>query len=82
MGGQSTTPEPPSPVAGRAQCNLIVNLIMGAVWLGLWLGYAKAENRDKDAPVVVKRSFPGRHGALRARLRRRRRRSCGKAKER
>ena len=42
-----TTKEPPSPVA-VAQCNLIVNLIMGAVWLGLWLGYGKAENCDKD----------------------------------
>ena len=39
--------EPPSPVA-VAQCNLIVNLIMGAVWLGLWLGYGKAENCDEE----------------------------------
>ena len=39
--------EPPSPVA-VAQCNFIVNLIMGAVWLGLWLGYGKAENCDKE----------------------------------
>ena len=38
--------EPPSPVA-VAQCTLIVNLIVGAVWLGLWLGYGKAENCDK-----------------------------------
>ena len=30
-----------------AQCTLIVNLIVGAVWLGLWLGYGKAENCDK-----------------------------------
>ena len=45
MGGNDE--EPPSPVA-VAQCNLIVNLIMGAVWLGLWLGYGKAENCDKD----------------------------------
>ena len=45
MGGNAE--EPPSPVA-VAQCNLIVNLIMGAVWLGLWLGYGKAENCDKD----------------------------------
>ena len=44
MGGNDE--EPPSPVA-VAQCNLIVNLIMGAVWLGLWLGYGKAENCDK-----------------------------------
>jgi hypothetical protein len=36
----------PSPVA-VAQCTLIVNLIVGAVWLGLWLGYGKAENCDK-----------------------------------
>ena len=45
MGGNDE--EPPSPVA-VAQCNLIVNLIMGAVWLGLWLGYGKAENCDKE----------------------------------
>ena len=45
MGGNDE--EPPSPVA-VAQCNLIVNLIMGAVWLGLWLGYGKAANCDKD----------------------------------
>ena len=45
MGGNDE--EPPSPVA-VAQCNLLVNLIMGAVWLGLWLGYGKAENCDKD----------------------------------
>ena len=55
MGGNDE--EPPSPVA-VAQCNLIVNLIMGAVWLGLWLGYGKAENCDKDLRVVV-RSFLG-----------------------
>ena len=45
MGGNDE--EPPSPVA-VAQCNLIVNLIMGAVWLGLWLGYGKAANCDRD----------------------------------
>ena len=38
--------EPPSPVA-VAQCTLIVNLIVGAVWLGLWVGYDMAENCDK-----------------------------------
>ena len=36
----------PSPVA-VAQCTLIVNLIVGAVWLGLWVGYDMAENCDK-----------------------------------
>ena len=45
MGGNDE--EPPSLVAA-AQCNFIVNLIMGAVWLGLWLGYGKAENCDKE----------------------------------
>ena len=39
--------EQPSPVA-VAQCTLIVNLIMGAVWLGLWVGYDMAENCDKE----------------------------------
>ena len=45
MGGNDK--EPPSPVA-VAQCTLIVNLIVGAVWLGLWAGYDMAENCDKE----------------------------------
>ena len=39
--------EPPSPVA-VAQCTLVMELIMGAVWFGLWAGYDMAENCDKD----------------------------------
>ena len=31
-----------------AQCTLIMELIMGAVWFGLWAGYDMAENCDKD----------------------------------
>ena len=39
--------EPPSPVA-VAQCTLIMELVIGAVWFGLWAGYDMAENCDKD----------------------------------
>ena len=39
--------EEPSPVA-VAQCTLLMELIMGAVWFGLWAGYDMAENCDKD----------------------------------
>ena len=45
MGGNDE--EPPSLVAA-AQCSFIVNLIMGAVWLGLWVDYDMAENCDKE----------------------------------
>ena len=38
--------EPPSPVA-VAQCTLIVELVMAAVWFGLWADYDMAENCDK-----------------------------------
>ena len=39
--------EPPSPVA-VAQCTLIVNLMVCATWLGLWVEYDMAENCDKE----------------------------------
>ena len=39
--------EEPSPVA-EAMCALIVNLIVGAAWLGLWVDYDMAENCDKE----------------------------------
>ena len=39
--------EPPSPVA-EAMCALIVNLIVAAAWLGLWVDYDMAENCDKE----------------------------------
>ena len=38
--------EEPSPVA-VAQCTLIMELVMGAVWFGLWADYDMAENCDK-----------------------------------
>ena len=38
--------EEPSPVA-VAQCTLLMELIMGAVWFGLWADYDMAENCDK-----------------------------------
>ena len=38
--------EEPSPVA-VALCTLIMELVVGAVWLGLWVGYDMAENCDK-----------------------------------
>ena len=41
-----TAPEPS--IVAAAQCNILTELIMGAVWLGLWLGYGKAENCDKE----------------------------------
>ena len=39
--------EPPSPVA-EAMCALIVNLMVCATWLGLWVEYDMAENCDKE----------------------------------
>ena len=39
--------EEPSPVA-VAQCTLIMELVMAAVWFGLWADYDMAENCDKD----------------------------------
>jgi len=45
LGGNAQ--EPPSPVA-VAQCTLIMELVIGAVWFGLWAGYDMAENCDKD----------------------------------
>ena len=39
--------EEPSPVA-EAMCALIVNLIVAAAWLGLWVDYDMAENCDKE----------------------------------
>ena len=45
LGGNAK--EPPSPVA-VAQCTLIMELVIGAVWFGLWAGYDMAENCDKD----------------------------------
>ena len=39
--------EPPSPVA-EAMCALIVNLLVAATWLGLWVDYDMAENCDKE----------------------------------
>ena len=47
LGGNAKEPEPPSPVA-VAQCTLIMELVIGAVWFGLWAGYDMAENCDKD----------------------------------
>ena len=38
--------EEPSPVA-VAQCTLLMELIMGAVWFGLWADYDMAEHCDK-----------------------------------
>ena len=38
--------EPPSPVA-VAQCTLLIQLVVGAVWFGLWADYDYAENCDK-----------------------------------
>ena len=46
LGGNAKEPEPPSPVA-VAQCTLIMELVMGAVWFGLWADYDMAENCDK-----------------------------------
>ena len=39
--------EEPSPVA-EAMCALIVNLMVCATWLGLWVEYDMAENCDKE----------------------------------
>ena len=38
--------EPPSPVA-VAQCALLIDLVVGAVWFGIWADYDMAENCDK-----------------------------------
>ena len=45
MGGND---EGPLSLVAAAQCNILTELIMGAVWLGLWLDYDKAENCDKE----------------------------------
>ena len=47
MGGNAKEPEPPSPVA-VAQCALLIDLVVGAVWFGLWADYDMAENCDKE----------------------------------
>ena len=44
LGGNAK--EPPSPVA-VAQCTLLIDLVISAVWLGLWVDYGMAENCDK-----------------------------------
>ena len=46
-GGLGGNAEEPSPVA-VAQCTLIMELVIGAVWFGLWADYDMAENCDKD----------------------------------
>ena len=46
MGGNTKEPEPPSPVA-VAQCALLIDLVVGAVWFGIWADYDMAENCDK-----------------------------------
>ena len=46
LGGNAKEPEPPSPVA-VAQCALLIDLVVGAVWFGLWADYDMAENCDK-----------------------------------
>ena len=38
--------EPPSPAA-VAQCALLIDLVVGAVWFGIWADYDMAENCDK-----------------------------------
>ena len=47
LGGNAKEPELPSPVA-VAQCTLLINLVISAVWLGIWIGYDMAENCDKE----------------------------------
>ena len=44
--GNAKEPEPPSPVA-VAQCALLIDLVVGAVWFGIWADYDMAENCDK-----------------------------------
>ena len=39
--------EPPSPAA-VAQCALLIDLVVGAVWFGIWADYDMAENCDKE----------------------------------
>ena len=46
LGGNTKEPEPPSPVA-VAQCALLIDLVVGAVWFGIWADYDMAENCDK-----------------------------------
>ena len=46
MGARGNAQEPPSPVA-VAQCTLLIQLVVGAVWFGLWADYDYAENCDK-----------------------------------
>ena len=46
MGARGNAEEPPSPVA-VAQCTLLIQLVVGAVWFGLWADYDYAENCDK-----------------------------------
>ena len=38
--------QPPSPAA-VAQCALLIDLVVGAVWFGIWADYDMAENCDK-----------------------------------
>ena len=46
MGARGNAEEQPSPVA-VAQCTLLIQLVVGAVWFGLWADYDYAENCDK-----------------------------------
>ena len=46
MGARGNAEEQPSPVA-VAQCTLLIQLVVGAVWFGLWADYDMAENCDK-----------------------------------
>ena len=46
MGARGNAEEPSSPVA-VAQCTLLIQLVVGAVWFGLWADYDMAENCDK-----------------------------------
>ena len=46
LGARGNAEEPPSPVA-VAQCTLLIQLVVGAVWFGLWADYDYAENCDK-----------------------------------
>ena len=47
LGARGNAEEPPSPVA-VAQCALLIDLVVGAVWFGIWADYDMAENCDKD----------------------------------
>ena len=46
LGARGNAEEQPSPVA-VAQCTLLIQLVVGAVWFGLWADYDMAENCDK-----------------------------------